>query len=242
MVDTAPPVTGAETVLAGRIGLVTTLGVAVILAIHPLGSSDLYDDGGRFLDHVGWYWVVLHLAATVLLLTWPAVIGAWAKALSTVEARFIGRMAAVAATAGMGVGALHLIATDTMTFVAFSDTYEAGAGSEATEVGADLLLRLHAATLTAWVTSFWFAVPLLVGVAALRDPRLPKWIGGTGLVAAGLQVVALLVTIAEEQWTTVSEMGFFRIGATLLILWMVTVSHFMRRGDLAPGVPIQSRV
>lgn len=225
-----------ETHVAGRIGLVCVVGLAVVLGVHPFGSSDLYDDGQRFLDHVGWYWVALHFVGTLLLLTWSGIIATWAKNLATVESQFIARLAAIAAATGMGVGALHLIATDTMTFLAFSDTFEAGQGSEATLVGADLLVRLHAATLAAWVLSFWLAVPLLLGWACLRDPRLPLWAGGLALAAALLQTIALSITIAEQQWTTASEMGFFRIGATLFIGWMIAATFSMRRGDLWVGV------
>ena len=57
----------------------------------------------------------------------------------------VSRMRAMMSVAGVGVGAIHLAGTDTMTFWAFRDTYDAAEGSEAAAIGVDVLLRLHAA-------------------------------------------------------------------------------------------------
>lgn len=220
---------------AGSVGLFSSVGLAVILAIHPLGSTELYGDGGQFLDHVNGLWIALHLAAATLLIAWPAVIGAWATHLATPQARFIGRMATLAATLGVGIGVIHLVGTDTMTFVAFRDTFVGGAGSEATVVGADLLLRLHASTLTAWVVGMFFALPLLLGWAAWQDGGMPVWTTAMVLAAAALQIPAIGITLAERQWTALSEMGLFRTGVTLLFLWMLITTFAMRKGRLAIG-------
>ena len=37
----------------GTLGVVVAVAIAVILGVHPWGSTDLYDDGTRFVDHVG---------------------------------------------------------------------------------------------------------------------------------------------------------------------------------------------
>jgi hypothetical protein len=52
------------------LGLVVTIAVAVILGVHPFGSTELYDDGPRFVDHIGPIWVAIHVAVAVLL---PAI-------------------------------------------------------------------------------------------------------------------------------------------------------------------------
>lgn len=232
--DVTEHIRSQEVRVAGGVGFASVVGVALILAAHPFGTTDLYGDGEAFLDHVGWYWIALHLAAAVLLLVWPAVLAVWTGCLGTVRSRFLGRAAVFTSTIGLGVGVIHLVATDTMTFVAFRDTFDAG--GSATSTAADLLLRLHAATLTAWVVSFWLAVPVLLGWAVLRDARMPSWLGWLGLSAGALQVAATGVTVAERQWTTLSEMGLFRVGATVLLVMMLVITWSMRRGELAPGV------
>ena len=52
----------------GRLGLWAVLILVVVLAIHPLGSTSLYDDPVQFLEHVTSYWVVIHMAAAIGLL------------------------------------------------------------------------------------------------------------------------------------------------------------------------------
>ena len=54
--------------VTGTLRVVVTLAVAIILGFHPFGSTDLYDDGARFVEHVGALWVVIHLAGAVLFL------------------------------------------------------------------------------------------------------------------------------------------------------------------------------
>lgn len=226
-----------EIQFAGRIGIWTVGALAVLLAVHPLGTSDLYSDGGAFLEHVGIFWVAIHVVAALLLLLWPALIAVWARNLASARAQFVGQAAAFAAAMGMAVGAVHLIATDTMTFIAFGDTFASGNGNEAVTVGADLLLRIHASTLTAWAVSFWLLTPALVAWACHLDRRIPWWMSTLGLVAAACQVAAVAVTVSERQWTTVSETGLLRTGITLFIGLMLVMTWSMRQAKVAPGRP-----
>lgn len=214
---------------AGGIGTVATVAVALVLLVHPFGSTALYDDGQRFLDHVDGFWITLHLVGATILLAFPVVIDTWARALASPEARVAGRAAGLMTLLGMAVGAIHLVGTDTMTWVFFGDTAREAAGTEATTTVVDLLLRLHAATLFAWVLTFWLGVPALVAVAARLDGRLPSWFVGLGAVAAVLQVAALAVTASAEQWTTLSEQVLFRSGATLTLVLFLLLSVAMRR-------------
>ena len=218
---------------AGALGLVATLALIVILVVHPFGTTDLYDDGGRFLEHVNGFWIALHVLAVVAFLAYPMLIETWSAHLATPQARLVGRWASLVATLGMAVGALHLIATDTMTFVFFEDTFNAGAGSEAVTTSADLLLRLHGATLFTWVLVFWFSVPALMAVAVVLDGRLPQWFAALAGLSAALQVAALATTTREGQWTTLSEMGLFRVGATPArgLLPPAVVGHAQRLGS-----------
>ncbi len=219
-----------ETRIVGQVGLIGVLITAVILAIHPFGSSDLYDDGEQFLDHVGAYWLTIHFIVAIGLLVVPLIVDRWAGTLSAPLARVIGRWAALVAIGGVSMAALHLIGTDTMSFVAFRDTFEAGEGSEATLVGADLLLRLHASTLAAWVAVFFLAVPLLAGLAGWIEGRGPRWVPALAIGAGVLELVALIITFNQRQWTTLSEQVVFRTGATLYIVWLLATCVALRRG------------
>ncbi|NNF55017.1 MAG: hypothetical protein HKN03_11320 [Acidimicrobiales bacterium] len=237
MHDTLRPDDEATLRFVGRVGLAFTIALTIILVIHPFGTTDLYSDGEQFLDHVSAFWVAIHFAAVAVLFVFPLVIDTWARNLSAPEARAIGRLAALICTLGMAVGAIHLLGTDTMTFFFFQDTAAAGGGSEATTTSVDLLLRFHAATLTTWVSSFWFAVPAAVGVASLLDPKMPRWFAALAFAAAALQIPALALTLAERQWTTLSETILFRGGATLLIAVFFIMTIGMRGGSVHRLIP-----
>lgn len=225
--------------IAGNIGLMATLVLVVVLVVHPFGRTELYDDGVRFSDHIGGFWIVIHVVAVLALIASPLVIGIWARALGTVGARIVGQWASVVATLGMALGALHLVGTDTMTFVFFEDTLQAGGDSEATLTSADLLLRLHGATLFTWVLAFWFAVPALLAVAVGLDDRLPRWLSALAAASALFQVAALGVTASASQWTTLSETILFRTGATLLLAFLLLQSLSMRTGSVDRVLPRQ---
>ena len=220
----------SESRFAGQIGFAGVIALAVLLIVHPFGTTELYEDGFRFLDHVTWFWVTIHLLGALAFMTWLPAIGAWARGLEEYRARVVGRWAYSLAIGGFAVGTIHLAAMDTLTFWFFRDTYEAAGGSEAGEIAADLLLRLHGASLSAWITIFWFAVPLLGGIATLLDNRMPRWVGWVGVVGGGLQVPALALTLGERQWTTLSEQIVLRTGATLFLVWMLAITWSLRRG------------
>lgn len=160
---------------AGNLGFWFVVVLTALLLIHPFVTTELYDDGHQFLDHVDVLWVSIHFAAAVLFLAILLPIGTWARNLGNEKARAVGRWAVYVAIAGTSVGMIHLTATDTTTFVAFADTFEAGGGGSLVDLGADLLLRLHAATFVAWVTAYFFVLPIALGWAAAADGRFPAW-------------------------------------------------------------------
>lgn len=225
--------------VAGNIGFWAVIALLVILGIHPFGTTELYDDGQRFLEHVNAFWVAIHFLAALAFLAFPVTIAVWARHLETARARVIGQLGLYIGVVGTAVGMIHLITTDTTVFVMFSDTFAAGEGGEAVTVGADLLLRLHASTLTAWTISYFFAWPAVLGWAAKEDGRFPNWYPWLAWIAALLSVAAVSITMAEEQWTTLSEMGLFRPSVTLSGLWLIITTWWMRKGSLL-GVPANS--
>lgn len=216
----------------GTIGLVSAVGVAVILGVHPFGTTDMYDDGQQFLEHVGWFWIAIHFLAAPLLFGFAPVVWRLAAGLTVPAARMVGYWAAMTAVGGMAVGALHLVGTDTVTFFAFTDTFNAAGGgaNEAAALSADLLLRLHAATLVTWIVAFWFMVPLLIALALYLEGDRPVWMTAAAGFSALCQVVAVALFLAAGQHTTASETGFFRIGVTVLVVLIGLVSWNMRRG------------
>ncbi len=212
--------------VAGSVGLALPVLLAVILALHPPASTELYDDGVRFVLHVDGFWVGLHVAAAVVLLGLPLVIGAWADSARTPAGALFADLAAKVSVAGVALGALHLVGTDTVTFLAYQDTL--AAGGEATATGADVLLRLHAATLAVWTVVLFVAVPLAAAISAWLDATR-GWQFVLPLATAALAVAAVTVTMVERQWTTVSEMILFRSSATLLLVWVFLCGFTLRR-------------
>jgi hypothetical protein len=212
--------------VAGRVGLALPVLLATILALHPPGSTELYDDGVRFVQHVDGFWVGMHLAAAVMLLGIPLILGAWAVSGHTAEGALFADLAAKLSVAGVALGALHLVGTDTITFLAYQDTL--AAGGEATAVGADVLLRLHAATLMVWTIVLLVAVPLAAAIAAWLDATR-GWRFLLPLACACLAVGAAAVTAFERRWTTVSEMILFRSSMTLLLVWLFLCGLTLRR-------------
>ena len=212
--------------VVGTIGIVTAVGLALILGGHPFGSTDLYDDGERFVNHVGPFWVAIHFVGALLFLAVPTIVGAWGETLRSAAGRVIGRLAVTVATVGVAIATLHLVGTDTTTFLAYEDTLRSGI--EGAAAGADVLLRIHAATLMAMVISLFVALPLSCAVAAALE-RETGWQLWLPAVVATISAAAAGVTLVEGQWTTLSEMGLFRPAITLFLVWLGVIGYRLRR-------------
>jgi hypothetical protein len=210
----------------GTFGVVIAVSVAVILGVHPWGSTDLYDDGAEFVDHVGPFWVVIHFVGAVLFLGMPTVIGAWADTLRTPAGQVFGKVATSISVGAVALGVLHLVGTDTTSFLTYEDTL--ASGQQGAVVGADVLLRIHAATLMAFVIAMFVAVPIAVALANGLD-RDRGWRFWLPVAIVGLSVAAVSVTLVEGQWTTLSEMGLFRPAVTLFLTWFGLVAYGLRR-------------
>ena len=108
-----------------------------------------------------------NLVGAILLLAVPAVIAASSDTLVTPAAHALGRIATSVSIGGVTLAVLHLAGTDTMTFLAYEDTLDSGI--EGAAAGADVLLRLHAATLTVFVLTLFVALPVAEALAAAMD-------------------------------------------------------------------------
>jgi hypothetical protein len=219
--------------VTGTLGIVVTLAVALILGVHPVGSTGLYDDGPRFVEHVGVLWVVIHVFGAVLLLAIPVVTAGWAETLSTPASQVFGKLTVTVSIVAVALAVLHLVGTDTMTFLAYEDTLASGV--DGAEVGADVLLRVHAATLVGWVITMFVAVPLGAAAATASDHDW-TWRFWLPLVTATVAVASVSVTLVARQWTTVSEMGLLRPAITLFLVWFGLTSYRLRR-HAAPEAP-----
>ena len=217
--------TDTERRAVGKLAIAVAVATAVILGIHPSGSTDLYDDSARFIEHISVFWMVIHLLSVLVLACLPVVIASWADTFTSPAARVSARVAHSTTIAGVAVLAIHLIGTDMVTFAFYEDTLNSGLeGAAAT---ADGLLRLHAATLMALIVSLFLLVPLAAAVALWLDGErgYRLWLP---FVAAACSMASVVVTLAEKQFTTLSEMVLFRVGATLLIVWIFIVGRDLR--------------
>jgi hypothetical protein len=213
----------------GTTGVVVAVVVGLILGGHPLGNTDLYNDGPRFTHHVGYFWVTIHFLGAILLLAVPAVVGAVSETMLRPAAQVLGRIATSVSIGGVALAVLHLVGTDTTTFLTYKDTLDSGI--EGATAGADVLLRLHAATLMAFVLTLFVALPAASAAATAID-RDWSWRFWLPLVTSVLATASVCATLAARQWTTASEMGLLRPAMVLFLIWFGLVSYRLRRTEV----------
>ena len=218
--------------VTGTLGIAVTIAVAVILGVHPFGSTGLYDDGTRFVEHVGPLWVIIHFAGAVLLLAIPVIVASWAETLDAAASQVFGKLTVTVSVVAVTLAVLHLVGTDTMTFLAYEDTL--ASGIDGAVIGADVLLRVHAATLMAWVMSMFVALPIVAAVATASD-RVWSWQFWLPAAIATVSLASVSVTLVEGQWTTLSEMGLLRPTITLFLVWFGLTSRRLRRSSVLAG-------
>lgn len=221
--------------VAGTVGVSIAVALALILGAHPAGTTALYSDGVEFVEHISPFWVLIHLLAVLAFLGVPLVLSAWGASARTVAGGMFGDLAARLSVGGVALATLHLAGTDTMSFLGFRETLDQdGAGAA---IGADVLLRIHAATLVAFVMGMFVAVPAVLAIAAWFE-RERGWRLGLPAATAALAFTAVVVTVVEGQWTTVSEMVLFRLAATSFIVWLGITSWLLRRSasDVEPAL------
>ena len=66
------------------------------------------------------------------------------------------------------------------------------------------------------------------------------------MTIAALSLASVSVTLAERQWTTLSEMGLFRPAITVFLVWFGLISYRLRRRamlevGLTPADPAHPR-
>lgn len=219
------------------IGIVALVGSAWLVIgnlTHPVGSTEMYTDGTRFVEHADTtYWVVNHLLLAIAILVVPWVAWAWWKRLSGGTAQAFGAWATMLVTIGSLLGALHLGGIDGVAIPAYSDVLAAGGAGA--EVGADVLLKVHLASITAWSIVLWGGAQAALGVAELLDGRR-RILGILLLVCAALGFVFAFAIALEGHLTSVTEGVLFRASTVGLTIWLLWTAWELFRSDDAPAI------
>lgn len=206
-----------------RIGIVALVAAAWVVignVTHPIGGTDLYTDGVAFVEHTSTtYWVINHVLIAVALMVTPWVAWAWRDTLVSVEGRTWGTFGLILMGLGTVFSVFHVGGIDGVGIPAYADVL--ASGGETAAVGADLFMRIHLASITAWALLLWGGAQTVVGVAEVVEGRRRPlgWLmvvcGAFGFAFAGM--IAL-----EGHLTSFSEGVLLRgstVGFTVWFIW-----------------------
>ena len=218
----------------GTVGLVSGILLVVVNLLHPVGNTELYGDGVKFVAKMDTFWVILHLVIAVTLLAVPMVVRGWVSTLSTERARLWGDFSLTLFVMGTVIGSIHLAGIDGVALPAFGNVLRAPGGSPELKVAAAALLKVHLTTFISWAVVFWMAGQAAMAIAAFLDPRQPRGLTVVTTLGAGLALASVLSTALAGQLTTLSEGGLFRpssVAFTIAYLW---ISFRLRRSQPLP--------
>lgn len=149
-------------------------------------------------------------------------------------ARAIGTLAVPVATIGVTVGVIHMIAVDSIAPAFYADTL--ATGGDGAVAAADLMVRIHAGTITTWSVVFWFGLQALLAAGSALDGER-GWRLWVPAVGALLALASIVVTLTEKVLTTLADMGLFRPSVTLFLVWGILLTVAERRSLATEGVP-----
>lgn len=207
----------------GTVGLVSGVLLVVLNLLHPVGNTELYGDGVKFMAKMDTFWVILHLVIAVTLLPVPMVVQAWVGTLSTERARVWGNFSLMLIVMGTVIGLIHIAGIDGVALPAFGNLLQASGGSPELRVVAAALLKVHLATFISWVIVFWMAGQAVLAFATFLDPQQPRALAVAAALGAAFALASVLTTALAGQLTTFSEGGLFRpstVGFTVFYLWI----------------------
>jgi hypothetical protein len=167
----------------GTVGLVSGILLVVLNLSHPVGNTEMYADGVRFVAKMDTFWVILHLVIAVALLPVPLVVRAWASTLGPERARVWGDFSLTLIVMGTVIGSIHLAGIDGVALPAFGKVLRAPGGVPELNVAAAALLKVHLTAFVSWVVVFWMAGQAAVAFAAFSGPAAaagPRGRGGSG--------------------------------------------------------------
>ncbi len=225
----------------GTIGLVSGILLVVVNLLHPVGNTEMYADGVKFMAKMDTFWVILHLVIAVALLPVPWVIRAWTATLSTERARLWGDFGLILIVMGTVVGSIHLAGIDGVALPAFGTVLRA-AGSPPELIGAAAaLLKVHLTTFIAWALVFWMAGQAVVAIATFLDSRQPRALAVITALGAVLALASVLTTALAGQLTTLSEGGLFRPSTVAFTIFYLWISLRLRRSEaVTAAAPVGS--
>lgn len=226
----------------GMVGLVSGVLLVVLNLLHPVGDTETYADGVKFMTKMDTFWVFLHLVIAVTLLPVPMVVRGWVSTLSTERARLWGDFYLTVTVMGTVIAAIHLAGIDGVALPAFGEVLRASGANPETKAAAAGLLKVHLAGFVSWTTVFWMAGQALMAMAAFLDPRQPRALGLLAAIGAGLALASVLVTALAGQLTTLSEGWLLRPSSIVFTICYLWISFRMWRGSALPAASAASSV
>ena len=217
----------------GTVGLGSGVLLVVVNLLHPIGNTELYGDGVKFVAKMDTFWVILHLIIAVTLLPVPMVIRGWVGTLSTERARVWGHFGLALIMMGTVIGSIHLAGIDGVALPAFGNVLRGPGGGPELKAAAAALLKVHLTTYISWVVVFWMAGQAAMAFAAFLDPRQPRGLAILSTLGAGFALASVLTTALAGQLTTLSEGGLFRPSTVAFTIFYLWISFRLRRSQAA---------
>lgn len=220
----------------GTVGLVSGVLLVVVNLLHPVGDTETYGDGVKFISKMGTFWMILHLVIVVTLLPVPMVIRGWVSTLGTDRARVWGDFGLTLSVMGTVIGAVHIAGIDGVALPAFGNVLRAPGATPELKIAAAALLKVHLTTFISWVVVFWMAGQAALAVAASLDPRQPRGLAILTVLGAGFALASVLATAMAGQLTTLSEGGLFRPSTVAFTIFYLWISFRLRRSPAVATV------
>jgi hypothetical protein len=186
--------------------------------MDPTPTSNSTAGPRRSRGNILLYWVVSHLLIAVALLVTPWLVWVWARHLEAPRARAVAPLAVILTCVGVAFGVLHVGGVDGVALAAWN-RHLAG-GGEAAALGADVLLHVHLATMTAWSISFWGGAQAAIGITELLEARR-RWLGVVLLAGSALGFAFAFTIALQGHLTAVTEGILFRTSTVGVTLWLV---------------------
>jgi hypothetical protein len=221
----------------GTVGLVSGILLVVVNLLHPIGNTEMYADGVKFVAKMDTFWVILHLVIAVALLPVPMVVRGWVGTLSTERGRLWGDFGLTLIVMGTVIGSIHLAGIDGVALPAFGNVLRAPGASPELKVAAAALLKVHLTTFISWVVVFWMAGQAALAFASFRDPQQPRGLAVLAVLGAAFALASVLTTALAGQLTTLSEGGLFRPSTVAFTIFYLWISFRLRRIHAAAVAP-----
>lgn len=214
----------------GIVALIAAAWLVIGNITHPVGSTEIYTDGVAFVEHTNTYWVINHVLLALALTVTPWLAWAWGRQLTSSVARTWGAFGVILVALGTVISVLHLAGIDGVALPAFGEVLEAQGESAA--IGAETLLKVHLASVTAWAVLFWGGAQTTIGVAEVAEGSR-RWLGWL-MIVCGLLGFVFAGSIAVEGNLTSFTEGVFLRGSTVgFTIWFIWMAWILARSELA---------